>query len=116
MSSSGDGNGLWGFWKRGKVSPIQNEGDGASATEHFDERSSIANGARKKNNEKKNELHAAAGWKEETKEKDEEEEKEEERERQKWSNPIEFLLSCVAMSVGLGMPMSATGMLMAHMI
>jgi len=27
---------------------------------------------------------------------------EEEEERQKWSNPIEFLLSCIAMSVGLG--------------
>ena len=26
----------------------------------------------------------------------------EEEERQQWSNPIEFLLSCVAMSVGLG--------------
>ena len=27
---------------------------------------------------------------------------EEEESRQQWSNPIEFLLSCVAMSVGLG--------------
>ena len=27
---------------------------------------------------------------------------EEEEERQQWSNPIEFLLSCIAMSVGLG--------------
>jgi len=27
---------------------------------------------------------------------------EEERERQQWTNPLEFLLSCVAMSVGLG--------------
>ncbi len=24
------------------------------------------------------------------------------RERQQWNNPIEFLLSCIAMSVGLG--------------
>jgi len=31
-----------------------------------------------------------------------EEVKEEGEERQKWSNPIEFLLSCIAMSVGLG--------------
>ena len=27
---------------------------------------------------------------------------EQEEERQQWSNPVEFLLSCIAMSVGLG--------------
>ena len=29
-----------------------------------------------------------------------------EEERQQWSNPIEFLLSCIAMSVGLGSKLS----------
>jgi len=32
-----------------------------------------------------------------------------EEERQQWSNPVEFLLSCVAMSVGLGSKPTYTG-------
>lgn len=34
--------------------------------------------------------------------KGEEDVEEEEEERQQWSHPLEFLLSCISMSVGLG--------------
>ena len=37
------------------------------------------------------------------------EDEDEEESRQQWSNPIEFLLSCVAMSVGLGKDLFRNG-------